>query len=219
MAPDYEQLAQRFAAVYTAALTDVLDDLGYKQQTLPAEITALESGMRVAGPAFAVEGRSNPAMEYEPSIRRILEMLGAIPAHHVAVYQANDRTCAQFGELSAVSLQSRGCAGVVVDGGCRDVDYIIREEFPVFAAYTTPQDAVPRWEVLGWGHEVVIGGVRIETGDYVVGDEDGVAVVPKAVTEQVLSRAEGVVGTENEVRDAVRAGMAPLEAYERFGKF
>ena len=197
MAPDYQQLERRFSAVYTAALTDVLDDLGHRQQTLPPEITALERGMRLAGPAFAVEGRSNPAMDYEPSIRRILEVLGEIPAHHVAVYQANDRTCAQFGELSAVSLKARGCAGVVADGGCRDVDFIIHEQFPVFAAYTTPQDAVPRWEVLGWGHEVVIGGVRIQTGDYIVGDEDGVVAIPKAVTEQVISRAEAIVGTEN----------------------
>ena len=216
---DWPDLARHFGAVYTAALTDVLDGLGLERQTLPAEIAPLAPGMRLAGPAFAVEGRPHPGNPYEPSIRRILEMLGAVPAHHVAVYQTNDFSCAQFGELSAVSLRARGAVGVVLEGGTRDVDFIVQEGFPVFCRYATPQDSVPRWECVAWGHEVEIGGVRVATGDYVVGDADGVAVIPAALVEQVLAEAEAVVGTENAVRDAVRQGIAPLDAYERFGKF
>ena len=197
----------------------MLDELGLPNQTLPAEIAPLERGMRVAGPAFAVEGRPSPGNLYEPSIRRILELLGAVPAGHVAVYATNDSTCAQFGELSATSLNARGVAGVVLDGGCRDVDFIVREGFPVFARFVTPQDSVPRWEVVDWGHDVAIADVRVATGDYVLGDADGVVVVPASVVDDVLARAEAVVGTENEVRRAVRAGMAPLEAFERYGKF
>ena len=216
---DWPELASRFGAVYTAALTDVLDSLGRLSQTLPAEIVPLAPGIRLAGPAFAVEGRPHPGHGYEQSIRRILEMLGDVPAHHVAVYQTNDSTCAQFGELSATSLRARGAAGVVLEGGCRDVDFIVREGFPVFCRYTTPQDSVPRWECVEWGHEVEIGGVRVATGDYVVADADGVVVVPAALAEQVLIAAEAVVGTENAVREAVREGLSPLEAYDRFGKF
>jgi 4-hydroxy-4-methyl-2-oxoglutarate aldolase len=206
-------------APYTAAVADVLDALGYPNQTLPPEITSLQPGMRVTGPAFAVEGRPRPGGEYEPSIRRILELLGAVPSGHVAVYATNDRSCAQFGELSATSLKARGVAGVVLDGGCRDVDFIRREGFPVFARFVTPQDSVPRWEVVEWGHQVAIGEVRVATGDHVVADSDGVVIVPADLRDDVLARAQAVVGTENEVRRAVRAGMAPLEAFERFGKF
>ncbi len=197
----------------------MLDELGYENQTLPAGIGPLGPGMRVAGRAFAVEGRPHPAHEYEPSIRRILELLGAVPAGSVAVYATGDTTSAQFGELSATSLKARGVAGVVLDGGCRDVDFIVREAFPVFARFVTPQDSVRRWEVVEWGHEVSIGGVGVATGDWVVGDRDGVVIVPAALTDDVLERAGAVVGTENEVRRAVRAGMPPLEAFERFGKF
>lgn len=146
-------------------------------------------------------------------------MLGAVPPHDVAVYQTNDSSCAQFGELSAVSLRARGAVGVVLDGGSRDVDFIVREGFPVFCRYATPQDAVPRWDCVAWGHEVEIGGVRVTTGDYVVGDADGIVLIPAARVEEVRVRAEAVVGTENAVREAVREGLAPLEAYERFGKF
>jgi len=214
-----DELRTRFGAVYTAAVTDVLDGLGRRRQTLPPEIVPLEPAARIAGPAFAVEGRTNHSIDPEASIRRILEMLGSVPAGHVAVYQAGDATCAHFGELSATSLQAHGVAGVVINGGCRDVDLVRSTGLPVFARYRTPQDAVSRWEVLEWGHEIEIEGVVVATGDYVVGDADGVAVVPRDLIEPVLQEAEALVGTENLIRDAVRAGVKPLAAYDQFGKF
>jgi 4-hydroxy-4-methyl-2-oxoglutarate aldolase len=214
-----DELRRRFSAVYTAALTDVMDDLGHRHQTLPSEVVPLEPGARVAGPAFAVEGRTNHSIDPDVSIRRILEMLGAVPAGHVGVYETGDTTCAHFGELSAVSLVAHGVAGVVINGGCRDVDLVRASGLPVFARYRTPQDAVSRWEVLEWGHTIVIEGVTVATGDYVVGDADGVAVVPRDLIEPVLVEAEALVGTENLIRDAVRDGMKPLDAYEQFGKF
>jgi regulator of RNase E activity RraA len=214
-----DDLRGRFGAVYTAALTDVMDELGHRNQTLPSEVVPLEPGLRVVGPAFAVEGRTNHSIDPEASIRRILEMLGAVPAGHVAVYEPGDTTCAHFGELSATSLQVHGVAGVVINGGCRDVDLIRAVGLPVFARYRTPQDAVSRWEVLEWGHTIEIEGVTVATGDYVVGDADGVAVIPHGLIETVLEQAEALVGTENLIRDAVRGGMKPLAAYERFGKF
>lgn len=216
---DGTDVADRFGRLYTGAITDVLDGLGCEHQTLPPAIVPLTEGMRLAGIAFAVEGRARPNMPREASIRKILEMLGSIPPGHVAVYDPNDDSCAHFGELSATSLQSRGCAGVVIDGGCRDTSLIRRTGFPVFTRYCTPQDAVPRWEVLDWGHAITIGGVRVETGDYVVGDADGVVVIPRSLLDEVLEQAEAVASTESAVRDAVRAGLPPLEAYEKFGKF
>jgi 4-hydroxy-4-methyl-2-oxoglutarate aldolase len=212
-------LRARFGAVYTAALTDVMDELGHRNQTLPFEVVPLEPGARVAGPAFAVEGRTNHSIDPEASIRRILEMLGAVPSGHVAVYEPGDTTCAHFGELSATSLHVHGVAGVVINGGCRDVDLIREVGLPVFARYRTPQDAVSRWEVLEWGHAIEIEGVKVVTGDYIVGDADGVAVIPRELVEIVLEEAEALVGTENLIRDAVRDGMKPLTAYEQFGKF
>ena len=213
------ELRTRFGAVYTAAVTDVLDQLGHRRQTLPPEVVPLEPGARVAGPAFAVEGRTNHSIDPEASIRRILEMLGSVPAGHVAVYEPGDATCAHFGELSATSLQVHGVAGVVINGGCRDVDLVRASGLPVFARYRTPQDAVSRWEVLEWGHEIEIEGVSVVTGDYIVGDADGVAVIPHNLIETVLLEAEALVGTENLIRDAVRNGVKPLAAYDRFGRF
>ena len=213
-------LAERFAAVYTGAITDVLDRRDLLHQTLPPEIAPLRPGMRLAGPAYPIAGRPHPGHDYDTSIRLILEMLGSVPPGHVAVYETNDRECSQIGELSVTSLKARGCAGAVLDGGCRDVDFILREEFPVFARYTTPQDSVPRWELLGHGDvTVVIGGVRIAPGDWVVADWDGIVVVPGVVLSEVLEEAEAKAGVESQIRSAVRDGTAPLEAYDRYGTF
>src|SRR5919205_922895 len=207
-------LARRFSALYTGALTDVLDRRGHLQQTLPPELLPLRPGTRLAGPVYPVLGRPLPGHDYDASIRAVLEMLGAVPAGHVAVYQTNDRASAHFGELSATSLASRGCAGAVIDGGVRDAEYILRAEFPVFSRYVTPQDCVPRWELIAHGDvTIVVGGVRVAPGDWIVGDRDGLVIVPGGEVEEVLAEAEAKVSTENEIRDAVRAGTLPIDAY------
>ena len=197
-----EALAGRLRAIYTGALTDVLDSLGYLNQTLSPELRPLRPGMTLCGPAFTIAGRPRAGIPYGESIVRILDMLGAVPEHHVAVYETNDLTAAHLGELSVASLKARRCAGAVIDGGCRDVAAILDEGMPVFSRYVTPQDCVPRWELLGHSREITAGGVRIAPGDLIIADADGI-----------------VATTENKVRASVRDGMLPLEAFERFGKF
>jgi len=210
---------ERFASLYTAALADVLDERGYREQTLPPELRPIAPGMRLAGQAFTVFGRPRAQEDWDATIRKTLAMLGSVPTGHVAVYSTGHDRSAHFGELSAVSLASRGVAGCVLDGGCRDTRFIAEEGFPVFARYVTPKDSTWRWEVTATEEPIEIGGVRIHPGDWVVGDEDGVVVVPHAIAADVLEAAERKVGTENEVRAAVRAGVSPLEAFERHGTF
>jgi 4-hydroxy-4-methyl-2-oxoglutarate aldolase len=213
-------LAQRFSIVYTGVLTDVLDRHGLMQQTLSSDIVALRPGMRLAGPVYPVLGRPRPGHDYDRSIRRILEMLGSVPSGSVAVYETNEHTAAHFGELSATSLASRGVAGAVLDGGARDAEYILREDFPVFSRYVTPQDCVPRWEVMAHGDvTIVVGGVQVSPSDWIVGDRDGLVIVPGDRVEEILGEAEQKVATENEIRDAVREGTLPIAAYERYGTF
>jgi 4-hydroxy-4-methyl-2-oxoglutarate aldolase len=220
LAHDPTELAARFSAVYTGAITDVLDRHGYLQQTLPHELAPLRPGMRLAGPAYPVEGRVRPEHDYDASIRKIMEMLGSVPPGHVAVYLTNDRANAHLGELSVTSLKSRGCAGAVIDGGCRDIDFILQEDYPVFARHTTPQDCVVRWDLVAHGDvTITVGEVQVAPGDYVVADWDGIVVIPAEAVESVLEEAEAKVGTESEIRAAVRAGTLPLEAYEKYGTF
>ncbi len=213
-------LATRCLGLYTAAITDALDRRGLTAQTLPPELSPLRDGMRLAGPVYPVKGRPAPGSDYDASLRRVLEMLGSVPAGHVSVYETGDRTSAHLGELSVTSLKARGVAGAVIDGGCRDVDFILRQDFPVFSRFTTPQDSTGRWELVGHGDiELEIGGVGVARGDWVVADRDGVVVIPAAIVEEVVSEAEAKAATETEIRAAVRAGTTPLDAYDQFGTF
>lgn len=212
-------MRERFAAIYTAALADILDARGHHDQTLPPTIRPLERGSVLAGEAFTVLGRAAASTDYDSAIRKVLAMLGEVPTGHVAVYACNQDVSAHLGELSVTSLKARGVAGCVLDGGCRDVRFIRDEGFPVFCRFVTPEDSTWRWELESTQVPVTIGHVRVEPGDWIIGDDDGVVVVPSEVAEDVLAEAEAKAATESEIRVAVRDGMLPLEAYERYGTF
>jgi regulator of RNase E activity RraA len=137
----------------------------------------------------------------------------------VLAYETNDEEAAHIGELTTTALSAGGCRGAVIDGGARDVRFILEQGFPVFCRYTTPKDAPPRWRLQEWNVPVRIGEVEVRPGDVLVGDVDGVACVPRGVAEEVLERAEEIVETESEVRELVREGMAPIEAFEQHGEF
>ncbi len=221
MAQRSDNLPRRFARLPTAAITDVLDGMGLQRQTLPSAIQPLTADMRTAGYAFTARGRpfKGTPRDRDETLRRFLKMLGAVPADSVLVLAANDSVAAHFGELSAEWFRARRIRGAVIDGSTRDAASIARIRFPTFVRYRTPQDSVPRWRVQDWGQPLTIGGVRVALGDLVVADLDGVVVVPRRVAHEALLRCEKLVGTESRVRRAVKRGMTPLEAYEKFGSF
>ncbi len=213
------EMCERFSKIYTGAITDVLDEMGYHHQALPPYLQPLAKGSKLAGLAFPVFGRPNRRIDYETSLKRILTMLGDAPPDSIVIYQTNDLESAHLGELSVTWLKRVGCRGAVIDGGCRDVEYILRENFPVFCRFTTPVDCCWRWELLDYNCPIIIGDVLIHPGDFIVADFDGIVCIPRAIAAEVLLKSEEIVSTENLVRKAVRDGMKPLEAYEKFGRF
>jgi regulator of RNase E activity RraA len=216
-----DSLPRRFARLSTAVVTDVMDEMGLLRQTLPADIGPVEATMHAAGYAFTARGRPyrGTARDRDQTLRRFLGMISAVPADSVLVLAANDRVAAHFGELSAAWLRTRKARGAVIDGATRDAGLIARLGFPTFVRYRTPQDSVPRWRVSDWGQPVTIGGVRIALGDVVVADRDGTVIVPRRLAHEVVQRCERLLGAENAVRKALRHGMTPLAAYEKFGVF
>lgn len=212
-------MRERFEAIYTAALADILDARGLREQTLPTSIRPLEPGSRVAGQAYTIKGRPAETVDYDAALRAVLTVLGSVPEEHVAVYACEQDVAAHLGELSVTALKGRRVAGCVLDGGCRDIRFIRNEGFPVFCRHVTPEDSTWRWEIEETQVPVTIGRVRITPGDWVVGDDDGVVVVPFEIADRVLGEAEEKAATENRVRAAIREGMSPLAAYEEFGTF
>lgn len=213
------ELCDRYGELYTGLLTDVLEEHGLEDQTLDYEITPIDRTMTTAGIAWPIVGRPNRSIDGDENLRRIVTMLSDAPANAVLVYETNGGDAAHIGELSVEAIEVAGCRGAVIDGGARDVPILQEQEFPVFTRYATPEGANIRWEVLDWDVSAVVGGIDVEPGDVVVGDIDGVVVVPQDIAAEVLREAEDLMNREDHIRDAVKEGVSPLEAFEEYGSF
>jgi 4-hydroxy-4-methyl-2-oxoglutarate aldolase len=212
-------LTPRLRKCYSGAVYDVLREMGYPDQVLPSSIRPLSFQSRLAGPAFPVSGQPDRSTDSHHTLLGWTALLSKAPSGSIVICQPNDSSLAHFGELSAETMHSRSVLGYIVDGGCRDTEFIEKLGFPVFCRYFTPRDIVGSWTTNTIGDPIVIGDVRIAEGDYVVADRDGVVIIPNAVAELAVCTVEKVMATENSVRDAIRNGMDPQEAYLRYGKF
>ena len=216
---DSASLRSRLAACYTGAVHDVLRAMGRHDIVLPHAIKSIAPETRLAGPVWTVSGHIDRTRSRHECLLGWCTLLSRAPAGHVIVCQPNNHEVALMGELSAQTLQARGVLGYVVDGGSRDTDLVLEQGFPVFCAFLTPSDIVERWVPDRYGEPITIGAVTISTGDYLLGDRDGVVIIPGGMVEEVVAKAEEVLATESDMRRALIAGLDPIEAYNRYGKF
>ena len=214
-----DALTARLRACYSGAVHDVLRAMGFERVVLPPSLKPIDPGTRLAGPVWTVAGHVDRTKSRDETLLAWCTLLSKAPRGHVVVCQPHNHEIALMGELSAQTLMARGVLGYVVDGGSRDTDLVLGQGFPVFCAFLTPADIVERWMSDRYGEPVVIGEVTISTGDYVLGDRDGVVIVPGQLIEETVARTEAVVATESEMRRALIGGMDPVEAYHKFGKF
>src|SRR5579864_1516014 len=177
---DVDDVCQRFSAIYTGAISDVLDDMGHPDQVLPSEIQGLTIEHHVAGVAMPIEGQPTESQDPEEIFVPVLKMLGDLKPGDIIIAQPHGSVSAHIGELSAESAKYRGARGAVIDGGARDIDYILKLGFPVFCRYRSPRDIVGRWKLVSYGQPIQIGKVAVQRGDLVVGDQDGVVIIPQA---------------------------------------
>lgn len=219
MIDDPAQLAERLERIYTGVVYDVMRDAGKPVGTLPPDIRPLLPEGVLAGPVFTVTGEVDESLEVHGTMLAWTRFLEEAAPGHVVVCQPNDSTVAHMGELSAETLQLRGILGYVVDGGCRDTDFIKAIRFPVWRRYDTPADIRGRWSPTALETPVVIGGVTIRNGDFLLADRDGAVLIPRADAAEIVASAEEAQQQENLVRKAIREGMSPRAAYLAYGKF
>ncbi len=219
VAYDVDEVCRRFSVIYTGAISDVLDEMGNRNQVLPTVIQGPTTEQKVTGVVMPVEGQSSVSTDPEEIYIPILRMLGDLKYGDVIVSQPHDNVSAHLGELSCETAKFRGARGAVIDGGVRDTDYILKLGFPVFCRYRTPADVAGRWKLTSYGSPIRIGEVMIRRGDFIVGDRDGVVVIPKQITLEVLAKSEELVNTENSVRKAILQGVHPVDAYRKYGRF
>ncbi|MCC5790837.1 MAG: RraA family protein [Opitutales bacterium] len=209
----------RLEKCYSGAVYDTLRSMGLPDQILPRTIRPLDPNRPLAGPIFTFSGYADHTVDGHTTLLEWTRMLSKAPSGSVVICQPNDDTLAHMGELSAETFVHKGVRGYLCDGGCRDSVRILETGLRVWSRYFTPRDVVGRWVPDRFGEPVVIDGVTIRTGDYLMADRDGALVIPQEHIEEVTEKVEEVLRTENKVRTAILEGIDPVEAYLKYRKF
>ena len=206
------------AKLYTAVLSDVLDELGHPSQALPPSIRPLDDAQTMVGFArtgvyrevYRVVADENP---YELEIA----LVDDLKRNDVAVFGCGgSRRIAPWGELLSTAARARGAAGCLTDGFVRDIRQIRTMAFPVFHGGIAPLDSKGRGKVAEIDVPIHVAGVAIEPGDLVVGDADGVIVVPQSVEARVLERAFEKVDGEDRTREELARGAKLADVFARY---
>ena len=218
-APTLNDVIRRYRALYTGAVADVLDSLGFRNQVLPYYIAPVTNDLIVAGPAFTGQGYPVADIGNDDSQTRI-NMLESIKPDTVSVWSSLGHfESAHWGEIMSNAARERGCTGAVVDGGLRDTGFVLQMKFPVFCRFRCAASSIGRWEIKEWQIPVKIGNTVIRPDDFVFGDIDGVVVVPLEATREVLEKTEHKVGQEKKMRVDLRKGVTVSEVYKKHGSF
>lgn len=218
--PTIEEMCRRYRKLYAALIYDVLESLHHPFQALSHELAPLHPEMKLAGPAFTVKGTMSCEKNQEVRFRR-LSMIKEMTPHCIEVRDAGTPfRVAIYGELSATTARAHGAAGAVIDAGARDCSHMIKMDFPVFARYRNPVEAFGRWAMMDYQVPILMHGeasqtVQVNPGDFIFGDFDGVMVVPKDLTLQVLEECERVMGIEDQARVDFARGDDPVEVFQR----
>lgn len=221
---DDELFALARRELFTAVVGDVLDKMGLLRQFLPPTIRALRPEMVAIGRAMTVleadvyseagEAARNPVMDQPFGL--LFQALDDLKPNEVYLCTGASPRYALWGELMSTRAMKLGAAGAVLDGYARDTNGIVRLGFPTFCYGSYAQDQGPRGKVIDYRVPIEIGAVRIEPGDIVFGDIDGVLVIPRQAEDEAFRRALEKVRGENQVRDALEAGMSTVEAFATF---
>lgn len=208
--------------LFTAVLGDVLDALGYRQQFLPQEIKPLDPETKIVGRAMTVleapypEGGKAGLLSDVP-FGVMFEALDDLQTGEIYLASGAGLDFALWGGLMSTRAKHLNSAGAIVNGFIRDVGQIRGLDFPVFSRGSYAQDQGVRGKVVDWRIPIQIGQVKVNSGDLVFADEEGVLIVPQEIEEKAVQLALVKVSTENKVATALEAGMSSKEAFDTFG--
>jgi len=216
-----ETLRRRYLKMDTATVADVLDVLGLPNQGLAPQFGPYPaSAGAMGGWAYTIRGKmTRYTGNGDPPKMKAVDGVGR---GDLAVWSGGGRGVCFFGELIALGMKRRGCAGALVDGGIRDIEWIAKQRFPVYARYRTPVQSIGRWKVTAWQVPVELPGatrkrVTVRPGDFILADADGVIVVPARAAFKVLVEAERLTAKEVHIRRDLGRGSTLEEMLEKYG--
>jgi regulator of RNase E activity RraA len=210
-------LADMRAHFTAAVVCDALDAEGYQRQSPRLQLRPLTTPGVLIGRCKTTLWSDMAHPDPKPYELELKAVDSCHPDDVLICAAGGSMRSGVWGELLSTAARNSGCIGVIVDGAVRDVAQMRRMTFPVFARGSIIYDSKDRQRVIDLDVPVEIDGVTFEPGALVIADEDGVVVVPRAVESAVVRRAWEKVHAENQVRDAIHAGMKATETFERYG--
>ena len=203
--------------LFTAVICDVLDDMGYRNQSMTTRILPLDRDMVIAGRAktvLAADVYTQPDVPYELEI----EAINGIEQDEVVLVATNHSTTNAFwGEMLSTYAMIKKVRGAIIDGCSRDIKQISKMGFKLFTTGINPLDSKGRCLVIDYDCEINCGGVIVKPRDMVFADYDGIVVIPKDIEEEVIARSLDKINTESNFMTDLRNGLSLKEAFERHG--
>ncbi len=215
--PEKELLA-RFEQLYTGAINDVMREFCLMNQALPNHILPLREYRTVAGIAFTVKSSPNVLVQGEMEYRT--EMLDEMHEDAFVVWDtSNDEKSTAWGGVMTATAKGKKLKAACLDGGIRDTHQILEADFPVFYKYRSSNGSLGRCLITHYQIPIMVGDVIIKAGDVVLGDVDGVLVVPRDVAYNVLVRAEEFKENEKKIFGWVKEGQSARDITDKGGYF
>ncbi|MET8878441.1 RraA family protein [Nocardia sp. NPDC004278] len=208
---DDEDVVRRLESLSCTDLSDAMDRLGIAGQC--AQIMPISRDYRLVGQAWTL--RYGPVGQDTGSVGDYIDDLG--PGQVVVLDNQGRTDATVWGDLLTSTAHLRGVAGTVIDGVCRDVDRALELEYPIFSRGNWMRTGKDRVRVEQMGAPVSLGGIRVEAGDWLRGDGDGLVAIPRRRIEEVLDVAEEVAEAEEHIRQALQAGKSLRDARAEYG--
>ena len=212
------ELIAEFRHVEVASVSDAMEQIMHKRMYMSHRVQPIFTA-KFAGYARTVELKKDEGNDDPQALAGMLEAIdqGSTDAVYVMVVEDGENI-AGMGGLMGTAMSVRGYAGAVIDGGVRDVAYLRKIGFPVFATGIVPSTSVHHYKFAGGQIPVVCNGVPVDPGDIVVADSDGVAVVPKAKAQAVLALAQQMDYKEHSMYALIEQGKSIVQAVKKVGR-
>src|SRR5947209_15322789 len=213
-----DPLLEAFRMVEVASVSDAMEQLYGQRAYMSHEIRPLFAS-KFAGPAVTVLLKKEEHKEGSSASQGMLDAIDAAPAGSVYVMVLeNGADFAGIGGLMATAMKYRGFTGAILDASVRDTPQIRKLQFPVFSRGVVPSTTINHYRFSGSNIPVTCAGMRVNPNDIIVGDEDGVAVVPRARAADVLKKAQDLDNTEHSMIPFIEKFKSIKEAVAKFGR-
>jgi regulator of RNase E activity RraA len=216
--PSGDPLIEGFRNTEVASVSDAMEQLYGQKAYMSHDMRPLFK-TKFAGPAVTVYLKKEEHKEGSAASQGMLDAIDAAPPGSVYVMVLdNGLDYAGMGALMATAMKVRGLTAAVIDGSVRDLPQIGRLQFPVFSRGVAPSTTINHFRFAGVNIPVTCAGVRVNAGDIITADEDGVVAVPKAQAADILKKAQDLDQTEHQMLPFIEKFKSIKEAVAKFGR-